>query len=100
MVGLAVGLITGRRELVAAIVGRRDRRSRSSLVVGPSVGIVAGGARRAAGRAGVPAPASGPAEPIVAESSLPLQPSHMADAVAEADADAGIEPPDGPRRQP
>ena len=42
MVGLAVGLITGRRELVAA-----DRRSRDrvavALVTSPSIGIVAGG---------------------------------------------------------
>ena len=32
-------------------------------------------------------PASGATGPVVAESSLPLQPSHMADAVAELDAE-------------
>ena len=43
MVGLAVGLITGRRELVAAIVGAVDRRSRVALAPSPAIGIVAGG---------------------------------------------------------
>jgi hypothetical protein len=71
----------------------------ASLVVGLSVGIVLGGLVGPLVGMAIPAPASGPAEPIVAESSLPLQPSHMADAVAEADADAGIEPPGGPGRQ-
>jgi predicted branched-subunit amino acid permease len=42
MVGLAVGLITGRRELVAAIVGAGIAVS-VALASSPSIGIVAGG---------------------------------------------------------
>ena len=42
MIGLAVGLITGRRELVAAIVGAGIAVS-VALVSSPSIGIVAGG---------------------------------------------------------
>jgi 4-azaleucine resistance transporter AzlC len=42
MIGLAVGLITGRRELVAAIVGAGVAVG-VSLQVSPAVGIVAGG---------------------------------------------------------
>ena len=99
MAGLAVGLMTGRREVVAAAAGAVIGVG-ASLVVGLSVGIVLGGLVGPLVGMAIPAPASGPAEPIVAESSLPLQPSHMADAVAEADADAGIEPPGGPGRQP
>jgi 4-azaleucine resistance transporter AzlC len=42
MIGLAVGLITGRRELVAAIVGAGVAVA-VALVSSPSIGIVAGG---------------------------------------------------------
>jgi 4-azaleucine resistance transporter AzlC len=42
MIGLAVGLITGRRELVAAIVGAGIAVV-TALLVSPAVGIVAGG---------------------------------------------------------
>jgi 4-azaleucine resistance transporter AzlC len=42
MIGLAVGLITGRRELVAA-VGGAILAVAVSLVVGPGIGIVVGG---------------------------------------------------------
>ena len=42
MIGLAVGLITGRRELVAAIVGAGIGVT-VALVSSPSIGIVAGG---------------------------------------------------------
>lgn len=42
MIGLAVGLITGRRELVAAIVGGAVGVT-VALLTGPSIGIVAGG---------------------------------------------------------
>lgn len=42
MIGLAVGLITGRRELVAAIAGAGIGVA-VALAVGPAVGIVAGG---------------------------------------------------------
>ena len=42
MIGLAVGLITGRRELVAAIVGAGVAVG-VALVTSPSIGIVSGG---------------------------------------------------------
>ena len=42
MIGLAVGLVTGRRELVAAIVGAGVGVA-VGLLTGPSIGIVAGG---------------------------------------------------------
>ena len=42
MIGLAVGLITGRRELIAAIVGA-GLAVTVALVSSPSIGIVAGG---------------------------------------------------------
>ena len=42
MIGLAVGLVTGRRELVAAIVGAAVAVA-VSLAVSPAIGIVAGG---------------------------------------------------------
>jgi branched chain amino acid efflux pump len=42
MIGLAVGLVTGRRELVAAIVGAGVGVG-VALLTGPSIGIVAGG---------------------------------------------------------
>jgi 4-azaleucine resistance transporter AzlC len=42
MIGLAVGLVTGRRELVAAIVGAGVGVV-VALLTGPSIGIVAGG---------------------------------------------------------
>lgn len=42
MIGLAVGLITGRRELVAAIVGIGVGVS-AALLISPAVGIIAGG---------------------------------------------------------
>ena len=42
MIGLAVGLITGRRELVAAIVGAGIAVG-VALVSSPSIGIVSGG---------------------------------------------------------
>jgi 4-azaleucine resistance transporter AzlC len=42
MIGLAVGLITGRRELVAAIVGAAIAVA-VALVSSPSIGIIAGG---------------------------------------------------------
>jgi 4-azaleucine resistance transporter AzlC len=42
MIGLAAGLMTGRRELVAAIVGSMVGVG-TALVVGPAVGIIVGG---------------------------------------------------------
>lgn len=96
MAGLAVGLMTGRREIAAAGAGGAIGVL-LSLAMGSGVGIVAGGlvgplvgmaipARHA------PAEAPGDATPpptrpsrITAESPMPLQPSHMADALAELD---------------
>ena len=42
MIGLAIGLISGRRELVAAIAGAAVGVG-ASLAVSPTVGIIAGG---------------------------------------------------------
>ena len=42
MVGLAIGLISGRREIVAAIVGAGVGVA-VALVAGPAIGIIAGG---------------------------------------------------------
>jgi predicted branched-subunit amino acid permease len=42
MIGLAVGLVTGRRELVAAVVGAAVAVG-VSLAISPTVGIIAGG---------------------------------------------------------
>jgi len=42
MIGLAVGMITGRRELVAAVVGAGIAVG-VALISGPSIGIVTGG---------------------------------------------------------
>jgi predicted branched-subunit amino acid permease len=42
MAGLAVGLLTGRRELVAAVAGAAIGVA-ASLAIGPTVGIIAGG---------------------------------------------------------
>ena len=99
MAGLAVGLMTGRREVVAAGAGASIGVG-ASLVVGPSVGVVLGGLVGPLVAMAMRAPASGTAESVAAESPLPLRPSHMTDAVAEADADAGLEPPDEPGPKP
>ena len=50
MIGLAVGLVTGRRELVAAIVGAGIAVV-VALATSPAIGIVAGGVARAGRRA-------------------------------------------------
>jgi 4-azaleucine resistance transporter AzlC len=101
MAGLAVGLMTGRREVAAAGAGAAIGVA-ASLVAGPSVGIVIGGLVGPLVGMAVPAPAPPPNAPIAAESSLPLMPSHMADAVAEldeldeAEADATLDDADPP----
>jgi len=89
MAGLAVGLMTGRRELVAAAAGAVIGVL-LSLALGPAVGIVAGGLVGPLVGMAVPAPL--PATPVSAESPLPLRPSHMGDAVAEVDEDAHARP--------
>jgi predicted branched-subunit amino acid permease len=64
MIGLAVGLVTGRRELVAALAGAAVAVG-VSLAVSPTLGIIAGGLLGPAVGLAVPAtsPADGPAAP-------------------------------------
>jgi branched chain amino acid efflux pump len=64
MIGLAVGLVTGRRELVAALAGAAVAVG-VSLAVSPTVGIIAGGLVGPAVGLAVPATpqADGPATP-------------------------------------
>ncbi len=80
MAGLAVGLATGRREVVAAAAGAAIGVG-ISLVLGPAVGIVAGGLLGPLVGMAVPVDAAAPA--IHAESSVPLRPSHMDEAFEE-----------------
>ena len=68
MIGLAVGLITGRRELVAAIVGAVVGVG-VSLAIGPTVGIIAGGVVGPAVGLLVPASAAHETAPIGSEAS-------------------------------
>lgn len=90
MAGLAVGLMTGRREVVAACAGAAIGVV-ASLVIGPAVGIVAGGlVGPLVGMAVPSAPASGAApvpahEPVHAESPVPLRLSAMDEAFEELD---------------
>ncbi len=63
MIGLAVGLVTGRRELVAAIVGGGIAVV-VALLVSPSVGIVAGGVLGPAVGLMVPAAAAHETAPL------------------------------------
>jgi predicted branched-subunit amino acid permease len=68
MIGLAVGLITGRRELVAAIVGATVGVG-ASIAIAPTVGIIAGG---------IVGPAVGllvPASPAPPEAPEPADPA-------------------------
>jgi predicted branched-subunit amino acid permease len=81
MAGLAVGLMTGRREIIAAAAGAVIGVV-LSLALGPAIGIIAGGL--AGPLAGMAVPARRPrAGAVHAESSLPLQPSHMDEAFRE-----------------
>jgi 4-azaleucine resistance transporter AzlC len=89
MAGLAIGLMTGRREIVAAAAGAAIGVV-LSLAVGPGVGIVAGGL--VGPLVGMAVPARPSVAPLSAESPLPLRPSHMGDAVAELDEDAHAHP--------
>ena len=63
MIGLAVGLVTGRRELVAAIVGAGTGVA-IALLVGPAIGIVAGGLLGPAAGLLVPAAAAHETAPL------------------------------------
>jgi len=80
MAGLAVGLMTGRREVVAGGAGAAIGVV-ASLVVGPAVGIVMGGLLGPLVGMAMPVPPTGAVHPPVhAESSVPLRPGHMDDA--------------------
>jgi predicted branched-subunit amino acid permease len=93
MVGLAVGLITGRRELVAAIVGATVAVT-VALVSSPSIGIVAGGV-------------VGPFVGLLVPKSLARETAPLGTAVsagryampgAHVDPDVGTDPPSAPDR--
>jgi 4-azaleucine resistance transporter AzlC len=96
MAGLAVGLMTGRREVVAAGAGA-SLGVVASLVVGPSVGIVLGGLIGPLVGMAIRAPAAVTAGSVAAESPLPLRPSHMTEAVAELDEAGDPVSPAAPR---
>ena len=81
MVGLSVGLITGRRELVAAIVGA-GVAVLVALATGPAVGIVAGGIIGPAVGLLVPASVAHETAPIGTEASA----EHYAMATTHPDA--------------
>jgi len=68
MAGLAVGLITGRRELVAAIVGAAVGVG-VSLAATPTVGIIAGGFIGPAVGLLIPAASAGESAPLGSEAS-------------------------------
>jgi predicted branched-subunit amino acid permease len=92
MAGLAVGLMTGRREVVAAGAGAAIGVV-GSLVLGPAVGIVIGGLVGPLAGMAMPVPSAKATHPAVhAESSLPLRPSHMDEAFDALDE----VPPDDP----
>jgi 4-azaleucine resistance transporter AzlC len=90
MVGLAVGLITGRREIVAAIVGAGVGVA-VALVAGPAIGIIAGG---------LIGPAVGLAVPAaVANERAPLGTGASAERYAMPGAHFDDEPGDGAGRR-
>jgi 4-azaleucine resistance transporter AzlC len=89
MIGLAVGLITGRRELVAAIVGAGVGVV-AALAVSPAVGIIVGG---------LVGPAAGLVVPVaIARETAPLgtpaSAEHYAMPGAHFDDDPGSDGPD------
>ncbi len=91
MAGLAVGLVVGRRELVAAAVGAVVGIV-VSLAIGPAVGIVAGGIVGPAAAMAVPG-----LEPIgqaAVPAAVPAEAAEAAEALAEAEAEAAVDPPD------
>jgi 4-azaleucine resistance transporter AzlC len=87
MVGLAVGLITGRRELVAAIVGAGIAVV-VALATSPAIGIVAGGVLGPL--AGLLVPAS------IAAETAPLGSLTSADRIVMPDAHVGSDPASSP----
>jgi 4-azaleucine resistance transporter AzlC len=82
MGGLAVGLATGRRELVAAGAGAIIGTG-MSLVIGPALGIIVGGLLGPLLGIAVPAPPEPPASP---DSDLAGTPVAIDAAIAEVDA--------------
>jgi branched chain amino acid efflux pump len=101
MVGLAVGLITGRREIVAAIVGAAIGVA-VALVTSPSIGIVAGGILGPAVGLLVPATAARETAPLgtTASAERYSMPGARVDLASadEADPDRLADrDPDGPR---
>jgi 4-azaleucine resistance transporter AzlC len=82
MAGLAVGLMTGRREVAAAGAGAAIGVV-LSVVLGPGIGIVAGGL--IGPLVGMAIPARAGSTPVAPESPVPLRPSDMTGAVAELD---------------
>lgn len=81
MGGLAVGLTTGRRELVAAGAGAIIGTG-MSLLIGPALGIIAGGLLGPLLGMAVPAPPETPASP---DSDLAGTPVAIDEAIAEVD---------------
>lgn len=98
MAGLAVGLVTGRRELIAAGAAAAIGVA-LSLAFGPSVGIVAGGL--IGPLVGMAVPVPGPGQHLHAESPVPMGVGDMEAAFEEL---ADLEEPragaDGPPAPP
>lgn len=87
MGGLAVGLATGRRELVAAGTGAVIGTG-LSLVIGPALGIVAGGLLGPLLGMAAPEP-PGPASVLEPDSELAGTPVNLDEAMADVDALGG-----------
>lgn len=93
MIGLAVGLISGRRELVAAVVGA-GVGVMVALLSSPSIGIVAGGLVGPAVGLLVPARAAREIAPLGSPASAEryAMPGAHIDPPRDADPDQGIRP--------
>lgn len=85
MGGLAVGLVTGRRELAAAVAGALIGTG-MSLAVGPAVGIMLGGLLGPLVGMALPSPPAAPASP---DSEIAGTPIALDEALAEMDALGG-----------
>jgi L-lactate permease len=96
MIGLAVGLITGRRELVAAMIGAGVAVV-VALLTSPAIGIVAGGV--VGPLVGLALPARLAAETAPLGSFESAERFGMPDTHVAARAE-GAEPPAAPGRQP
>jgi 4-azaleucine resistance transporter AzlC len=97
MAGLAAGLVTGRRELVAAGAGAAIGVV-LSVALGPSVGIVAGGLIGPLVGMAVPAPAT--RHDVHVEDPVPLGVGDMGEAfrqIETLEADGAGGPPESPR---